>query len=67
MHDALWDEGDVIAIAADLEQRGYRGALALQRAVTEPDRPLLAPLPPMRRQLDIRWLEARSPLPLIIR
>lgn len=67
VHDALLDEGDVIAIAADLEQRGYRGALALQRAVTEPDRPLLAPLPPMRRQLDIRWLEARSPLPLIIR
>lgn len=62
MHNALLDEGDVIAIATDLEQPGYRNALAVQWAVTEPDRPLLAPLPPLRRKLDIRWLDSRSPL-----
>lgn len=67
MHDALLDEGDVIAIATDLKKRGYRDALAVQRAVTEPDRRLLAPLPQVRRKLDIGWLDVRSPLPLIIR
>lgn len=67
VHDALLDENDVLAIAADLARRGYHGKLAVQQAVADPDRPLLTPLPPVRHKLDAAWLTARSALTLAFR
>ncbi|MDT8279215.1 MAG: anaerobic ribonucleoside-triphosphate reductase activating protein [Erythrobacter sp.] len=67
VHDALLNEDEVLAIANDLARRGYRGTLAVQQAVADPDRPLLAPLPPVRRKLDTAWLARRSPIGLDIR
>lgn len=67
VHDALLDEADVLAIAADLARRDYRGTLALQQAVVDPDRPLLTPLPPVKCKLDTARLASRSPVRLEFR
>lgn len=67
VHDALLDENDVLAIAADLARRGYHGKLAVQQAVAELDRPLLTPLPPLRHKFDSELLTARSALTLEFR
>jgi pyruvate formate lyase activating enzyme len=62
VHDALMDENDVLDIAADLARRGYSGTFAVQQAAAAPDRPLLTPLPPVRRKLDRALLSSRSEL-----
>ncbi len=67
VHDALLDEGDILAIATDLARRGYQGRLAVQQAVVEPDRPLLGSLPPPGRKLDRQWLAAQTTLRLEFR
>ncbi|MCL4672020.1 MAG: anaerobic ribonucleoside-triphosphate reductase activating protein [Sphingomonadaceae bacterium] len=67
VHDALLDEGDILAIATDLARRGYRGRLAVQQAVVENDRPLLGSLPPQSRRLDRQWLAAQTNLGLEFR
>ena len=67
IHDALLNEGDVLTIATDLARRGYRGRLAVQQAVVEPDRPLLGSLPPQSRRLDRKWLAAQTNLGLEFR
>ena len=67
VHDALLDEGDILAIATDLARRGYRGRLAVQQAVVENDRPLLGSLPPLGRKVDQAWLAAQTSLALDFR
>ena len=67
VHTGLLDEDDILAMAQDLTERGYRGPYAIQAAVIEPDRPTLASLAPPRRQLDSELLKQKSPLDLVFR
>lgn len=67
VHHGLLDERDVLAIAEDLAGRGYRGAYAIQQAVTGPDRPTLGDLPAPARPLDTALLAAASPVAMLFR
>lgn len=67
VHTGLLDEEDILAMAQDLTERGYRGLYAIQAAVIEPDRPTLASLAPQGRQLDSELLKQKSPLDLVFR
>ncbi len=57
VHTDVMDEGDINAIIADLEQRGYRGALHIQNFRDDDGRETLGNLPPQTRVLNAEILK----------
>lgn len=63
VHSDLIDEDDVLAMAAMLAERGYRGRYWIQQAIAGDDRPTLGALR-QGRPIDREHLMAHSPVPI---
>lgn len=62
-HSDLIDEEDVLAMAAMLAERGYRGRYWIQQAIAGDQRPTLGALR-QGRGIDRERLKAKSPVPI---